>query len=223
MTDSPRDTAVRKVLVWDLPTRLFHWALVVCLCVSWYTGSYGPIDLHFQAGYVALTLVIFRLIWGIAGSRTARFAAFVASPLTAARHLKDSLTGRHEPTLGHNAAGGWSVVVLLALVLLQASLGLFSNDDIFSQGPLASLVTKSTSDWLTSLHKANVNVLLAFIALHLCAIGFYLIKGDNLIAPMVTGRKRWNGAAPDATAPLWRAAVALAAATAIVWYVVNEL
>ncbi len=224
MDEAQQEGQTHKVPAWDLPTRLFHWALVSTLCVSWYTGEFGPIGLHLQAGYVALTLVLFRLAWGVVGSRTARFADFVAAPRAAARHLKQAMTGDHERTLGHNAAGGWSVIALLLFVAVQAGLGLFANDDIFTEGPLAHLVSKETSDWLTGLHRANVNILLALVALHVGAIVFYLFQGDNLLVPMITGYKRWQGPAPrQERAPLWRAAVALALATAVVWYLVTQV
>ena len=226
-TETPSGTGPRRVVAWDLPTRLFHWALVACIAVSWVSIETDRTDLHVQAGYVALGLIVFRILWGIVGSRTARFADFVRWPGAALAYLRDTFAGRARRSLGHNPAGGWSVVLLLGLVGTQATLGLFANDDIFTEGPLAKYVSGATSDLATDIHETLFNVLLAFIALHVAVVIAYRLKGENLIAPMITGRKTWDpqkdGEARQRLAPLWLAAAAAGCAAALVWYVVTQL
>lgn len=214
-------TAAKRVLVWDLPTRLFHWCLVVLIGVSWLTGELGEMEWHMRSGIAILTLVLFRLLWGIFGSTTARFTQFVSSPVTALGYARSLVSGKADRYFGHNPLGGWMVVALLVLLLTQASTGLFSNDDIFTEGPLYHLVTKSTSDWLTGIHKTLFNVLLACAGLHIAAAFFYLIvKKDNLILPMMTGRKRASEAGAGGQFVLRSSLLALlslAVAAAAVW------
>lgn len=178
------------VRVWDLPTRVFHWSLVALVIAMVWTGWQGKLDLHMTLGQIVLSLVLFRLIWGFAGNRYARFAAFIASPMACLRYL-GSLFGPGEKHVGHNPAGGYAVLAMLALLALQAGTGLFTSDDIVSEGPLYSKVASSTSALLSTIHRKTIWLLLAVIAVHLLANLFYLtIKRDNLVTPMVTGRKR---------------------------------
>ena len=130
----------RPVPTWDLPTRIFHWALVLLIIDAWVSYSFGDVLMrwHMWNGYALLTLVLFRLMWGIWGSNTARFSGFVASPLRVVRYLRALARGEDEHYLGHNPAGGWSVLVLLGLILVQGVCGLFASDDILV-GRLASV------------------------------------------------------------------------------------
>ncbi len=211
-------TTPKRVLVWDLPTRLFHWCLVALLGASWLTGEMGEMEWHMRSGIAILTLVLFRLLWGVIGSTTARFTQFVTSPVTALGYARRLLAGKADHYFGHNPLGGWMVLVLLMLVLAQASTGLFSNDDIFTEGPLYHLVTKSTSDWLTGIHKTLFDALLACAALHIAAAFFYLVvKKDNLILPMITGRKQSGDDVHFVLRGTWLAIVGLAVAAAAVW------
>lgn len=217
-----------SVRVWDLPTRLFHWLLVILVSVNLYTGFLGGLremNLHMQSGYAILALVLFRLLWGVIGSARSRFGDFVRGPRAVLAYARGLMRGQGSESVGHNPLGGWSVMALLLVLAVQATTGLFSNDDIFTEGPLAKLVSKATSDMLTSVHDAGVRVLIALIVLHLAAVAFYwLAKGQNLIRPMITGRKR-PGEAPVAAdqpfAPLWRAGLATAVAAAAVWAIVS--
>lgn len=190
MSDTPQ--SLQTVKVWDLPTRLFHWTLVVLMIVQWLTAeNSSTMDYHAWGGYAVLVLVLFRLMWGFVGSDTARFNDFVRGPQAGITYLKALLRGETPHYLGHNPVGGWSILALLVLLLIQAVTGLFANDDILVEGPLYSWVSKSTSDWLTTVHKVNFNLLLAVIALHVSAALFYLlVKKENLIHPMVSGVKR---------------------------------
>ena len=220
MSDKPEN--LQPVAVWDLPTRLFHWTLVVLLIAQWWTAeSSSTMDWHVWGGYAVLALVLFRLIWGFVGSETARFSDFVRGPGAALEYVRALLRGETPHYLGHNPLGAWSIVAMLVLLLAQAGTGLFANDDILIEGPLYAWVSKDTSDWLTSIHKLNFNLLLLVIAVHLSAVLFYLlIKRENLIHPMLSGRRRLPpglvGRAPRLVNP-WRALPVVAVAGALVW------
>jgi cytochrome b len=144
-------------------------------------------QLHAYCGYFALALVVFRIIWGFAGSWHARFANFVPSPKRLVAYLKGETAGG----LGHNPLGALSVIALLLAVLLQASTGLFADDDIFFQGPLTKYVSNATVAFLTSIHRFNQYIIMALVALHIGAILFYQIyKKESLVGPMITGDKK---------------------------------
>jgi cytochrome b len=220
--------ADRLVRVWDLPTRLFHWILAVLVAGNLVTGSVGGLwqmELHMTCGYAVLALVLFRLIWGVVGSRHSRFGAFVRGPAAVLAYARDLVGGRSAPAVGHNPMGGWSVMAMLAVLLVQAGTGLFARDDILTEGPLARTVSKATSSALTAVHEVSANLLMLLIAVHLAAVFAYLLrKGENLIRPMITGVKRWpagGGLAADAPfASSWAALAAAVAAAALVWVVV---
>lgn len=183
------DQASRKhsIRVWDLPTRLFHWLLVALMVAAFVTGQLGG-DLmpwHGRLGLAVIGLLVFRLIWGFVGSTHARFTNFFPRPATVAAYLRGQWRG-----LGHNPLGALSVFGLLAIVAIQALTGLFANDDIAFQGPLAVLVEGATSLWLTSIHRIMVNLLLLLVGLHVASVLFYTwVKRDNLVLPMITGTK----------------------------------
>jgi cytochrome b len=181
--------------IWDLPIRLFHWLLVVLLLVSWLTQWRNWMRLHMLCGLAILTLLLFRVLWGFIGSDTARFSHFLRSPVEAVRHLM-RLTRREPDTeAGHNAAGGWSVVALLAILFVQVGTGLGANDDAIAEGPIAGIVGKDWSNWLSHIHHLNVTVIEIAVVLHVLAIVAYrVLKGQNLLLPMVTGKKRLPGA-----------------------------
>ncbi|MFO1420879.1 MAG: cytochrome b/b6 domain-containing protein [Candidatus Competibacteraceae bacterium] len=212
--------------VWDLPTRLFHWSLVALMGAQWLTAEESSaMDWHIRGGYAVLTLVLFRLMWGFVGSDTARFSDFVRGPGAALEYVKALLRGETPLYLGHNPMGGWSIMAMLALLLIQAGTGLFANDDIATEGPLYGWVSKGTSDWLTTIHKFNFNLLLLVIAVHLSAVLFYLlVKRENLIHPMLSGVKRLPpeqaGSAPRIVNP-WRGLAALVVAAVAVWLLVR--
>ncbi len=185
-----------RVAVWDIPTRVFHWLLVILVTIGLITGNIGGVkgmDVHMLAGYGVLALVVFRVIWGVIGSRHSRFADFVAGPRRVLAYALDLVMGLHRPALGHNPLGGWSVMALLASLLVQAGTGLFANDDILTEGPLAGRIGKAASDALTEVHEVNANVLYVLIGVHLAAILYYaLVQRENLVRPMVTGCKQWG-------------------------------
>ncbi|MEK7436017.1 MAG: cytochrome b/b6 domain-containing protein [Pseudomonadota bacterium] len=183
---------MNKILVWDLPLRLFHWLLVVLVVVSFISVQIGgnAMRIHMLSGYAVLALVLFRILWGFFGSTHARFASFVRGPAAAIAYLSALRRKEASQHLGHNPAGAWSVVVMLIVLLVQAGTGLFANDDIATEGPLAKLVSKALSDRITGIHYLNVKLLFALIALHLSAVAFYVIgKHEDLVKPMITGFK----------------------------------
>lgn len=220
------DETLQAIRVWDLPTRLFHWILVALIIAQWWTAEQSStMDYHVWGGYAVLTLVLFRLIWGFVGSETVLFSDFVRGPGAALLYAKALMRGETPHYLGHNPMGGWSIVALLILLLIQAGTGLFANDDIMIEGPLYAWVSKDTSDWLTTLHKFNFNLLLAMIAVHLSAVFFYLlVKRENLIHPMLSGHKHLPpeqiDRAPRMANP-WLGLAALAVAALAVWLLVR--
>ena len=207
-----------SVRVWDVPTRLFHWTLVVLIALQYATAKFHVLDMewHFRFGYATLALIVFRLLWGIFGSQTSRFAAFVRGPSTVFRHTVSLLSNKASTSIGHNPLGGWSVLVLLACVLLQAISGLFASDGIDTQGPLSDRLTTASVKLWTRIHDWNQDILLALIALHLLAIAlYYVLRNENLLGPMINGRKSVDSA-PLRFASALRACVVLAVAIAAV-------
>lgn len=184
------EPASRPVKVWDLPTRLFHWGLVVAV-----TGSVVTVQLHWMEehalfGYAILTLLIWRVLWGFLGSENARFSHFLKGPGHVLAHLGHILTRKPDREASHNALGGWAVMALLVLLAAQVTTGLFANDDILFRGPLAGVVGKEMSDRMTGWHFTIKNLLLAMLALHVAAAVFYrLWLRHQLVEAMVTGRK----------------------------------
>ncbi|MBK8741570.1 MAG: cytochrome b/b6 domain-containing protein [Betaproteobacteria bacterium] len=214
----------RLVKVWDLPVRLFHWSLVLLVVASFATGKLAGnwLEWHFRSGYCILALVLFRVAWGLAGSQTARFSDFVHGPARVLAYSRSLLGGRTPFHAGHNPMGGLMIVLMLVLLLVQATTGLFADDDIAARGPLADKASGAIVSLFTTVHRININVILACVALHICAALFYLVvKKDNLIGPMITGSKPVpdDHPAPSLTSPA-RAAIVLAAVAAfVVWLV----
>ena len=220
-----------SIQVWDAPTRLFHWAIVLLIALSYFTIKYASganiellTKLHRLSGYAMLSLLLFRLVWGFVGSETSRFGQFLRNPLEGLQHLRHFARREPDDQLGHNAAGGWMVLVLLITLGVQAVTGLFTFDDV-PEGPLGGTVSEATAYWLTSVHKANFNVILALIALHVLAVTAYaVVKRHNLLWPMITGRKRLPGATRQPRmAPSLLAMLVLLLAGCLVWAVVTRI
>jgi len=173
------------VRIWDLPTRVFHWALVVCIVGAFVSVKLGGLymDWHVRFGCTALGLILFRLLWGFLGPRYARFAHFLRGPAAVARYLK----GAAAPA-GHNPLGALSVMALLLVVGFQAVSGLFTTDDIMTQGPLFGHVGEATASAMTSWHKLNEWVIIGLVALHLLAVAWYgLVRRKRLVRAIITG------------------------------------
>ena len=200
------------ILVWDIPTRLFHWLMVALVAASFVSAKIGgnAMQYHEWSGVTVIALLIFRFVWGFFGSQPSRFKDFVKGPTAVWRYAGRLVKGNSVSYLGHNPLGGWSVLAMLLVLMLQACLGLFANDDIFTEGPLYLWVSKATSDWLTKIHRLNQYVLIGLIAIHLFAIAFhYFVKQENLLKPMITGIKHRVGENDDVPAIVsaWSAAV----------------
>jgi cytochrome b len=181
---------LHKVRVWDLPTRIFHWSLVigiVCLAISGTIGGNAMVW-HFRFGYTVLTLLLFRIIWGLVGGRWSRFGAFIYAPRTVVNYLKGR--GKPEHSVGHNPLGAGSVFAMLVVLLAQVGSGLFSDDEIAFAGPLTRFVSNAKVALATSYHK-NIGkwVILALVLLHIAAIVFYLWRKHNLVGAMLHGDK----------------------------------
>jgi cytochrome b len=211
--------------VWDAPTRLFHWAIVFLLGLSWLTESRGWMELHFLSGYSVIALLLFRVAWGFVGSETARFSQFVRSPVAALRHLAHLRRREPDTEIGHNAAGGWMVLMMLALLAVQAATGLCANDDGDTEGPLFAYVGKDWSDWLSHIHAVNFKLIKVAVVAHIAAILAYaVLKRHDLVRPMITGRKHLPDAmTPPALVSPVRAVVLFALAACVVGLFINSL
>lgn len=217
-----------SVRVWDLPTRLFHWLLVLLVAASLATGKFdsllgvGTLEWHRRFGLAILALLLFRLAWGFAGGTHARFANFLRGPRAVLAYASSLARGGPATEhAGHNPLGGWSVAAMLAALATQAATGLFLvQEDYFFEGPLAKLVSRAASDRLNALHEANFWVIVALVALHLAAIAFYaVVKRQALVGAMLTGDKRLEagreGEASRGGGLVAAAAIAIAAVAAV--------
>jgi cytochrome b len=210
----------QRSLVWDFPTRLFHWSIVALLGLSWWCAENDRMEWHYKSGLTLCALVLFRIMWGFAGSSTARFGQFVKAPGTVWRHVRGESTPQQP---GHNPLGGWSVLVLLGLMALQIVTGLFAVDlDGLESGPLSYLVDFEQGRVAAGIHEVSFNLLLAASALHVAAILFYwLVKRRNLIGAMFSGYQRdGGGGGAMVRAPWWRL-VAVAGVALAVTYAVS--
>lgn len=219
----------KKVLVWDLPTRLFHWLLVISLVGSWWTMEFGAdydfdyVWWHFSLGYFAAGLLIFRILWGFVGPRHARFGNFLRGPGAVIGYMRTLIQRDSKPHAGHNPLGGLVVLLILLAIGAQIGTGLFATDDIFSFGPFYPLVDAATADSLTSWHHTIFDVLKILALLHVAAIIFYLIwKRQNLTGPMLTGRKQADASESIPSSRFWLGLILAAIAGAIVWAAVTN-
>ena len=211
---------MRPLKVWDLPVRLFHWAIVVLIFAAWLSQELDQMDLHMWIGRMILSLLLFRIVWGLIGSDTARFNQFLRSPAAALRHLTQIRRREADREIGHNAAGGWMVLVMLLLIGVQAGTGLFSNDDGDTEGPLMHFVSKAQSDFLSHIHSLNFNLIEGAIVLHVLAIAAYaMLKRQNLVRPMLTGKKMMPADAvpPRLANPLLALVTLVSAAAVVAW------
>lgn len=218
MTEVAPVTTLR-VRIWDVPTRLVHWLMVVLIPTSWWTAEIGRLDYHRYSGYALLGLVVFRLYWGVVGSSSARFSRFVKGPRTIWRYLR----GESSPSTGHNPLGALSVVALLSLLVFQITLGLFAVDvDAIESGPLSHLVSFDVGRACAELHDTVFDILVWIVALHVVAVLFYVIyKKQNLLSAMVHGRREYSQAldAPIIFVSATRVAVGIVLAAALTWLI----
>lgn len=226
MTEQP--PAAAPLRVWDLPLRIVHWAMVALLValVATATLGGGAMDWHMRSGEAMLTLVLFRILWGFLGSHHARFSTFVRGPAAVIAYARSLLRPRHAHFAGHNPLGGWMVVLLLGALLVQASAGLFANDDIATEGPLARFISKDLSDAISTFHSRNAWFVGALATVHIAATLFYLIWfKENLIRPMIDGVKQVPQsmtARANGNASLIRALALFALCALVVWLLVTR-
>lgn len=218
---APQGAGAVLARLWDAPTRLVHWALVALIAFAWWAGETDHMDWHRWAGYAVVGLLAFRIVWGFAGSRSARFASFVRGPDATLAYVRTLPSRSRAETPGHNPLGAWSVLAILVTLVAQVVTGLYAVDvDGIESGPLSDRVSFDFGRRMAHLHHLSFWVLEALVALHVAAVAFYLVyKRTNLVRPMLTGRQRFN-ADPNLTfAPAWRAAIVAIAAAAFAWWV----
>ena len=199
MTQQAQDTqGETRILVWDIPTRIFHWVLVLCFVVAYLTSESERWQLwHVTAGYVFGALLLFRMVWGVVGSRYARFGQFVRGPRQVWEYLRSLLTRNPEHFTGHNPAGALAIVGILGLGLLTVLTGWASFNDY--------------GDWIGELHEGIVNVLLLIIGVHVVGVLVSsALHRENLVRAMINGHKR--GVAVEAIRyPQWIVGILLLA------------
>lgn len=213
--------AATRIAVWDRPVRVLHWLFVLLIPFSWWTAENEMMEWHYRSGMLLLGLLVFRIVWGLIGSSTARFSGFVRGPGTILSYLR-----RRTPSpIGHNPLGALSVLALLGAMALQVGLGLFAaDDDGLESGPLARFIDGDLAENIADLHETAFNLLLAVIVLHVAAILFYLVvKRRNLVRPMVTGvTEAPAGASAMEGAGGLRFFIAAAIAVAAMWLVWSQ-
>lgn len=219
-------SASRRVRVWDLPTRIFHWLLAVLVVFSFTTGKVGGswMDWHLKSGYAILALLLFRIAWGVFGSETARFSRFLQGPRAFATYARDLAGRRHVPSVGHNPMGGWMIAFMIIVLAAQAAFGLFADDEIATQGPLAAKVSNAWVERMTALHSYNGWVVAAVVGVHVATIGIYRWAfREDLVRPMLTGWRDFpaggNVREPAMRSPLAAALLFAASCAAVYWLV----
>ena len=208
--------------VWDAPTRMCHWAIVLLIVASWLTQHEGWMPQHVLCGYLMATLLIFRLIWGFVGSDTARFTRFLKSPLRCGSTPRPGLAARTRPSNRPQCRRGLDGACLLGLLCVQVATGLCANDEVSVQGPLAETVGSAASDWLSHIHAVNFRLIEAAILLHVLAILSYrVLRGHRLVGPMISGNKPLpDTLLPPRMAGPARAIAAFSVAAGVVAFVV---
>lgn len=220
------------VKVWDLPTRLFHWTLVLLLALLWMTGEWGGLDvtvylpgqgetyfsnmdIHGFAGQGVLVLILFRVLWGLWGSTTARFSHFVRGPVTLVAKFKSLLKGDVSESTGHNPLGGMMVILMLLVLAAQALTGMFSADDLFYEGPLAHWLSTDTVALISTWHHRLFLLVQCLVALHILAISLYFWRGNNLITAMFTGKRELELSSNLQYSPVWLSLLSLSIAVGL--------
>lgn len=201
------DTSQKQTgLVWDLPVRVFHWSLVICFAGAWLTAESEYWKLwHVSFGYSMALLVGFRLIWGVVGTRYARFAQFVKGPAAVKDYLMSYVRGKPMHFVGHNPAGALAILAILLTVIATVASGYASYEEI-------------GGDWLEEIHEGGANLLMAIVLVHVAAVLLtsYIHK-ENLVRAMLTGKK-WLAAGEAIQSGWWAVALLLLAALASIWW-----
>ncbi len=198
----------QSILVWDMPVRVFHWLLVISFAGAWLTSEGERQQMiHYAFGYSACALVLFRIVWGVVGTRYARFTQFIKGPTETTHHLKSLLTGRQQLAPGHNPAGAWAIISLMLFILLIGLTGYWSVKEVLG-------------DFMGDAHETIASLTLGIVIIHvLAAIIMSFVQKENLIRSMVTGNKQ--GSAEQAIRyPLYLVGIALAIVWAYSFYLV---
>ena len=217
-----------KRLVWDLPLRLFHWLIVLSIIGSYTTAKLGVdyMQYHFYFGYFMIAMLMFRITWGFIGPRHARFSSFLTGPSAFFTYAKQMFSRAGHVSVGHNPVGGLMVIVMLVLLAVQATTGLFTTDTIIWNGPFYPTVSESTGSFLSSVHEANFNIILGVVGLHLAAIIYYhWVKKQNLVSAMFTGYKPAVNVPEHlaiASSQVLKALVVCMAAAGIVYWILSK-
>ncbi|WP_158972387.1 cytochrome b/b6 domain-containing protein [Paraglaciecola sp. L3A3] len=215
---------MQKRLVWDLPVRLFHWILAICLVTQWFTAEVieDAMDFHFYLGYFILGLIIFRLIWGFIGTKYAKFSSFIAGPKAMFAYIKALMNKQDTSTIGHNPVGGLMLPLVLLLVGIQATTGLFTSDDVVHSGPYYGTVSDSLQSIMQWLHHQTFSFLWIFIAVHILVICWYkfALKHD-LIRPMLHGKKMVTEQQAIANSQLLKAIIVMIVVAVFVYWLVE--
>lgn len=217
--------AQKNKTVWDIFIRLFHWSLVVCFIGAYYSAEFGNIQTHALWGITIFSLLVFRILWGIIGSCTARFSHFITAPRHIIHYIKTLKNPNSPHSFGHNPLGGLSVIAMLGIFLLQTLTGLFANDDIIFYAPFASFVSEQTSSLVTNWHKMNFNIILFLITTHIFAILFYrFYKKNDLIIAMITGKSQKEMPYHNNMTPqLYLHGILCAGLSGIIFYILQSL
>ncbi|SUA54692.1 cytochrome b/b6 domain-containing protein [Oligella urethralis] len=223
---TPSATEVRRIRIWDLPLRLFHWSFAACVIGAFITVKTGNMEWHLRLGLAALCLIIFRILWGFSGTYYARFTQFIKGPTAIIDYLKSG-----QKVFGHNPLGALSVLALLGLFGLQVVSGLFTGDGYFYQGPLYRLAAKDIRELMAKIHHSTELLMILLVVLHVGAVLFYrFIKKQNLITPMITGQAQLSNDVPTAAVhveqglSMWlRFVLSFGIAVLITYYIANGL
>lgn len=208
----------QKTPVWDISLRLFHWSLVILIGLSWYSGEQDKFgiwaDVHLWSGYGVVVLIAWRILWGLMGSDTALFSQFLRGPAAVLAYLR----GARQKHAGHNPLGAISVIILLALPLVIALLGLFSSDGMFFEGPFAG----ENGGEIKGIHRQLGEILYWIVGLHVAAVLWYwVVKKINLILPMITGKKQLQeGVDQPVLKPAWSALLLLAPVAGLTYWII---
>lgn len=201
-------------MLWDIPTRVFHWLIVCCVPLAWWSAEEERYDLHEWIGYTVLVLVVTRIVWGFVGSRHSRFADFIVGPRAVLAYVR----GRGSNNVGHNPLGGWSVLLLLSLLLMQSVSGLFNSDDVLFSGPLYYWASSDFRDAMGVVHEVAFNTLLALVGLHIVAVLYHQFRlKKTLLQAMVRGSSKDRQGTEYPVAWWWAALIVVLVALAFWW------
>ena len=214
-----------RARLWDAPTRVVHWALAALIGFSWWAAENDRMQWHRLSGYSVLGLLVFRLLWGFAGSQSAQFASFVKGPKATLDYARSLGKRAYVATAGHNPLGALSVLAILLALVAQVTTGLFAVDvDGLESGPLSDRVSFDVGREFAEWHERSFTALQMLVVLHVAAVVFYAVsKRIDLVRPMVTGQQIFPADPQLRFAPLWRAALVALVAIAVAWFVAKGL